>query len=224
MAGAHDEQWRFVLSHEDVHVRRIAERAVEEPTLRALFPYVSLSNLRFSVRTEYPYDPLPHVLTNSFEGVYEARDWDNRPLAKGDLGEVVPAVARAVRDRLSVIADRETALHALLRSFASPVPDPVRVADELLDVGASCTRLEVEPSRDGLSIDICGDGVEASMRVEQATWRVRAVCARIAVVLAPGAELPPLYGASGTIMRGGCELHVETRNRLGDVHILVSPT
>ncbi|MBN8613814.1 MAG: hypothetical protein J0L92_24675 [Deltaproteobacteria bacterium] len=97
MDESFDYQWQFVLNHELEDVRRIAEHASREPALRRLFPYSSLSNLRFSTRSEYPYDSLPWVETVD-AGRYRARDADNRPLAEGDLQIVVmPAVVRAVR-------------------------------------------------------------------------------------------------------------------------------
>lgn len=91
-----DDQWTFVLNHPDEHVRRIAERASREPVLRRLFPYSSMSNLRFRTTAEYPYDPLPYVLTAGVLGRYEVRDANNRPLAEGDLEIVIPALVRAL--------------------------------------------------------------------------------------------------------------------------------
>src|SRR4051794_4837691 len=92
-----DEQWGFVLQHSDEHVRRIAQRASQEPSLRCLFPYTSMSNLRFSTTSAYPYTALPYVLTATSAGGDEARDADNRPLAEGDLEIVIPAVVAAIR-------------------------------------------------------------------------------------------------------------------------------
>lgn len=92
-----DDQWEFMLQHPDHHVRRIAERASREPLLRRLFPYTSMSNLRFSTTSEYPVAGLPYVLKVTSGGGYEARDADNRPLAEGDLKVVIPAVVEAIR-------------------------------------------------------------------------------------------------------------------------------
>lgn len=92
-----DKQWAFVLNHPDEHIRRIAERASREPSLRRLFPYTSMSNLRFSATSAYPYTALPYVLTSTSASRYEARDADNRPLAEGDLEVVIPAVVEAIR-------------------------------------------------------------------------------------------------------------------------------
>jgi hypothetical protein len=47
-----DEQWAFVINHQEERVRRIAERAAREPVLRGLFPYSSMANLKFSRRAE----------------------------------------------------------------------------------------------------------------------------------------------------------------------------
>ena len=94
-----DEQWAFVLNHPDEHVRRIAERASREPVLRRLFPYASLSNLRFSTTSTYPYSQLPYILTAKIAGRYEARDVDNRPLEEGDLDVVIAAVVRAIQEK-----------------------------------------------------------------------------------------------------------------------------
>jgi hypothetical protein len=91
----YDKQWEFVLTHPDENVRRIAERASREPALRRLFPYASLSNLRFSRTDAYPYDPLPYVLTVQ-DGHYEARAANNQPLGEGDLEAVIPVVVRAI--------------------------------------------------------------------------------------------------------------------------------
>ncbi|SRR6266542_2953446 len=95
-----DDQWHFVLHHTDEHVRRIAERASRMPGLRELFPYPSLSNLRFSRKTEYPYDEMPYVLTVKSEpATYEARGPDNRKLAEGNLDVVIAAVWRAIESQ-----------------------------------------------------------------------------------------------------------------------------
>lgn len=95
-----EEQWAFVLSDTDEHVRHIAERASREPSLRRLFPYPSMSNLHFSTTNKYPYDPLPYVLTATGPEPYEARDADNRPLAEGDLETVIATVVRAIELKL----------------------------------------------------------------------------------------------------------------------------
>ena len=94
-----DEQWLFVLNHSDEHIQQIAERAFKEPSLRCLFPYPSMSNLRFSKTSEYPYDNLPYILSASDAARYEVRDADNRPLAEGDLEIVIPALVGAIRSR-----------------------------------------------------------------------------------------------------------------------------
>jgi hypothetical protein len=94
-----EKQWAFVLHHHEPHVRRIAERAAVEPILRALYPYASLRNLRFSTTSVYPFDLLPYVLTNEFEERYEARDFDNRPIAVGSIDVAVAAVVRAMGQR-----------------------------------------------------------------------------------------------------------------------------
>src|SRR4051812_46749040 len=93
------EQWAFVLEHRDQRVRRAAQRAFEDPTLRQLFPYSSMSNLRFSRTSEYPYDSLPYVRAGENPDEYEARDVDNRPLAEGNIDLVVRTVAATIQTR-----------------------------------------------------------------------------------------------------------------------------
>ena len=78
-------KWDELLADTNEHVRRIADRAAREPELRRLFPLASLSNLRFSRVTSYPYDlDLPYILTTP-RGEYEARAGNNAPLGTGDL-------------------------------------------------------------------------------------------------------------------------------------------
>jgi hypothetical protein len=95
-----DQQWNFVLNHSDEEIRRIAEKASREPSLRRLFPYPSMRNLRFSkVAATYPYDPMPYILTEVPGERYQVRDEDNRPVTEGNLGEVVRELARILSDR-----------------------------------------------------------------------------------------------------------------------------
>lgn len=94
-----ERQWQFVLNHADDVVRAIAERASAEPVLRKLFPYSSMRNLRFSHVVDYPYDPMPFILTDEPGARYELRDLDNRPLLAGNLDEVVVAIARLIEQR-----------------------------------------------------------------------------------------------------------------------------
>ncbi len=89
--------WQFVLEHERESIRRIAERAYQEPMLRRLYPYTSLDNLHFSHHSDYPYSSLPYVLTADR---YEARAADHRPLAEGSLDDVVKAVVEALASPL----------------------------------------------------------------------------------------------------------------------------
>lgn len=97
-----EQRWNYMLNHPDEHVRAVAARASREPLLRALFPYTSIETLfRFSKVTEYPYDRLPFVRVNRYERRFEVCDWDNRPLAVGDLHEVMPVLVRAVSERLA---------------------------------------------------------------------------------------------------------------------------
>ena len=94
MVSAIEQQWAFVTAHPDSTVRGIAERAAEEPTLRALFPYASMSNLKFSRTTTYPYDPMPYILTVEPGQRYEVRGADNAPIASGTLDDMVAELAR----------------------------------------------------------------------------------------------------------------------------------
>lgn len=88
-------RWQAVLEDENVHVRRIAERAVREPVLRPLFPFGSHNDLWFSRRVEHPYDRnLPHIHTTFDE--YEARAEDNSVLCSGNIETVVVRVTRAM--------------------------------------------------------------------------------------------------------------------------------
>lgn len=100
MADPHAEDWARVLAAPDEHVRRLALRASREPILRALFPYLSLQQLRFSVATEYPYDALPYIHFDSFSGRYEVRDWDRRPVAGGELEDLVAVLRPLMEARL----------------------------------------------------------------------------------------------------------------------------
>jgi hypothetical protein len=92
-------KWRELLNdaEEDANefVQRIAECASHEPALRRLYPYASLNDLRFSRKTQYPYDrDLPYVATTPF-GEHEAA-WNGKLLGKGDLKTVVRLVAQAL--------------------------------------------------------------------------------------------------------------------------------
>jgi hypothetical protein len=89
-----ERQWQFVLNQSDPCIVRIAERASREPKLRRLFPYPSMTNLRFSRSATYPYDPMPYILTDVPGLRYEVRDADNKPLAQGTLDEVVCDLAQ----------------------------------------------------------------------------------------------------------------------------------
>jgi hypothetical protein len=100
MEFAFEEQWEFVLNHPNSHVRTIAQRASREPVFRRRFPYASLNNLRFSTKTEYPYDLLPYVRRVTELGRYEARAGDNEPLAAGDLETIIGVVAAAMSKEL----------------------------------------------------------------------------------------------------------------------------
>jgi hypothetical protein len=91
-----EQQWAFMLSHSEERVSALARRASEEPALRGLFPYNSLFNLRFSRKTQYPYDALPWVESRTPD-TYWARGSDNRPLVAGDLDVVIAAVVEAIR-------------------------------------------------------------------------------------------------------------------------------
>ncbi len=91
-----EKQWDFILTHDDPRVRALAQRASEEPVLRALFPYNSLFNLRFSRKTEYPDDAMPWVESCALD-TYWARGSDNRPLVAGDIDVVIVAVVEAIR-------------------------------------------------------------------------------------------------------------------------------
>lgn len=89
------EAWEFIQTRAHGRVRAVAQRAAQEPTLRALYPFQSLNWLRFSRATSYPYDFLPYV---SAEGTtdFEARDAENRVLARGNLETVIAAVVKAI--------------------------------------------------------------------------------------------------------------------------------
>lgn len=98
-SAAVNEQWAVLLSDADQHVRKIATLASQEPELRRLFPFASLSNVRFSRTTSYPFDfDLPFILTTP-AGSYEARDGDNSPLGSGDLPGVIKLVVEALKRR-----------------------------------------------------------------------------------------------------------------------------
>lgn len=101
MSDEVDRQWALLLSHSDEWVRRLAERAFQEPLLRSLFPYASLRNLRFSHVTEYPYDPMPYIETveEPVGPVYfRLRAANNRPLAAGTLDAMVSALVRHLEE------------------------------------------------------------------------------------------------------------------------------
>jgi hypothetical protein len=84
-----DQQWDFVLSHSDEEIRRIATRASHEPVLRRLFPYPSMRNPRFSMKVDYPYDPMPYICTEVPGERYQVRAADNAPIMQGALADVV---------------------------------------------------------------------------------------------------------------------------------------
>jgi hypothetical protein len=91
-----DSKWAEMLSDSDEHIRRIAERAFREPSLRRLFPFASHSNLKFSRRAEYPYNvDIPYVLTKP-SGQYEARTGDHALLGCGDVDAVIELVVNAL--------------------------------------------------------------------------------------------------------------------------------
>lgn len=94
--------WHWVLNCEDDrNIVAIAAAASRVPVLRSLYPFPSHSNLRFSTKTEYPYDAhLPYVLTTP-QNEYEARDGDGATLTSGTLDEVVAAVAKRMSEVLA---------------------------------------------------------------------------------------------------------------------------
>jgi hypothetical protein len=99
------DDWHRLLRDSDHHIRAIAAEARQYDTLAQLFPFASLSNLRFSRTSVYPYDlDLAYVLTRP-DGSYEARGGDNRPLGSGSLEYVTRLVARAVTDALKGLPD-----------------------------------------------------------------------------------------------------------------------
>src|SRR4051794_16896705 len=93
--AAVEAAWSSMLGDRSEPIRRIASEAARYSNLRRLYPFASHDNLHFSRAATYPYDVLPYVLTNS-SGYFEARDFDNRPLERGDLAAVVRGVAEAV--------------------------------------------------------------------------------------------------------------------------------
>lgn len=89
-------QWKLLLDRADPELRRMAARAAEEPSLWALFPYMSLSRLRFSRSTTYPYEAMPYIRPLIAGSVYELRDAENRPITVGSLDYVVRALVRQI--------------------------------------------------------------------------------------------------------------------------------
>jgi len=76
----------------------IATRVYEEPSLRRLFYYSSMSDLRFTRSPGYPYDPQPFIHAIETEPrTYELRDADVRPLLEGSLDTVVAAIVPLIR-------------------------------------------------------------------------------------------------------------------------------
>ena len=90
-----DAQWARILADGDLEIRRIAYRVVREPSIRRLFPYVSMHNLRFRSAAP-PFAEHPYILTESEGERYQLRDMFNTPLAQGGLDEVVDSFTRVL--------------------------------------------------------------------------------------------------------------------------------
>ena|SRR5882762_6357303 len=94
-----EEQWEFLLKKDDEDARRVATRAYQEPALRKLFPYTSMSNLKFSKKVEHPYDALPYIYVIKDEPRrYQVRAADHRPLLEGGLDAVVTALVHLLSE------------------------------------------------------------------------------------------------------------------------------
>lgn len=98
-----DRQWAWIVEHRDPNVRRLARLAVREPLLRSLFPYASHCDLRFSRCTEYPWDPLPGIMTRD---EYIVCDPWHEPITRGSAEETVRRLVVEMPSWLEKLEDR----------------------------------------------------------------------------------------------------------------------
>jgi hypothetical protein len=97
-----DGQWACLLETADPAVRLMAEAALGQPMLRRLFPYQSMSRLRFSRTMDYPYDPFPYIRkSHEEESYFEVRDANNRVMFSGPLAAAVVVLADAMSRALA---------------------------------------------------------------------------------------------------------------------------
>ena len=86
------EIWARLVLDDDPIIRRTAIEAAKYPSLRRMYPFASLQNLRFSRRTQHPFElRLPHIRYEF--GRFHAVDSDGNILLTGDLEVVVARVA-----------------------------------------------------------------------------------------------------------------------------------
>jgi hypothetical protein len=96
-----DEQWADLLKDSCDDLRPLIELASREPMLRAVFPFASHSDLRFTRRPEFRFGGLPYVATSPRYG-HSVRDADGRPLFWGDAERVVVRLAEEMARALAL--------------------------------------------------------------------------------------------------------------------------
>lgn len=92
-----EARWAWIVGHDDPIVRSAARLAERYPSLRRMFPFASLRNLRFSCATTYPYNwDLPFVRCDGER--FQAVGHDSSVLSEGALEDVIARVASAMEE------------------------------------------------------------------------------------------------------------------------------